>query len=874
MLYWKHKYRCRSIIREKRGFMMKLRNRMTALITGAVTALGVLLQSTPMPGAAQSQPASKTVSEEIGLAANLFCTADSDSADHAALQWATTLPASGYVLYRSTDAESGFEPIYEGYGSSYEDDDLTIGTEYFYQLKALTADGAFYSGVRSVTPCAVPAGLNTYDNQKGSSLIYETSGYKVGDTYYSYALKSHGNGDIYLAEATSSNGRIFGSERNVADSSQNSALASCKIESVHIEYLPHVNKVVVWAHWEQPSGYADGKALVITGTPGGQFTVHHVYNPLDIEVRDMAIFFDDDADHTGYLIAAANVKGQGANATMYIFRMNKDYSGVTEIVQKLFPDQYREFPNMVKKNGYYFLFTSQAAGWYPSSGAYAVTKDIAGEWSGLREIGNTSTFSSQSGWIVNLQDQNYLMHAYRWLRASESSGTTLCPLYFDNGFAFYDYYPAFRYSTKTGALYPEQQGQLLSQDRPAVSSLAAKGGNAPCKAFDGAYRTSFSAVEETKAWPFSLTVDLERVCDLRNIQISWYICKGSEGYYAYTVEGSTDGQNWTTIHDHSDKSGEIVSKTYGFNSDLITGRARYVRLNVLSATLQNNPNNNWYNPTVYEMKIYGTPLSDAEKSSGSAAFDFEQSSGNTVPDISGNGNTLTLHGNTAVQNDPERGNVLRLGGTANDYADLTPGLLDGCREYTVCMDAKSESEGDFFTFATGQNRDKYAFFKIAKDHFRFETTVDTWRGETGLRCDLDGTAWHRYVLTVTPTACRLYTDGVLAAETNSLTTNPADMGSGLKLLFGKSFYDEDAGFAGYLDNIAVYPYALSEEEILGSSKLPGDVTADGKVDHDDAAAIMRFLIETTAPADWKAGDLNGDGRLSAGDLTLLKRMLL
>ena len=100
------------------------------------------------------------------------------------------------------------------------------------------------------------------------------------------------------------------------------------------------------------------------------------------------------------------------------------------------------------------------------------------------------------------------------------------------------------------------------------------------------------------------------------------------------------------------------------------------------------------------------------------------------------------------------------------------------------------------------------------------------------------------------------------------------MGSGLKLLFGKSFYDEDAGFAGYLDNIAVYPYALSEEEILGSSKLPGDVTADGKVDHDDAAAIMRFLIENTAPADWKAGDLNGDGRLSAPDLTLLKRILL
>ena len=850
-------------------------HRLTALLTGAAAAVSLLPSAASLRRPAQALDASKAVSEEIGLVGNLFCTAGSSSADHAALQWATTLPASGYVLYRSTDAASGFVPVYEGYGSAYEDDDLQIGTEYFYQLKAVTEDGAFYSDVHSLTPCAVPEGLHTYDNQKGSSLVYETGGYKVGDTYYSYALKSHGNGDIYLEETTSPNGRSFGNAKNVADSSQNSALASCKIESVHIEYLPWANKVVVWAHWEQPSGYADGKALVITGTPGGQFTVHHVYNPLDIEVRDMAIFFDDDADHTGYLIAAANVKGQGANATMYIFRMSRDYSDVTEIVQKLFPDQYREFPNMVKKNGYYFLFTSQAAGWYPSSGAYAVTDDIAGKWSGLRDIGNTSTFSSQSGWIVNLQDKNYLMHAYRWLRAAETSGTTLCPLYFDKGFAFYDYYPAFCYSTATGALYPEQRGQLLSQDRPAVSSLAAKGGNAPCKAFDGSYRTSFSAVEETKAWPFTLTVDLERVCDVKNIQISWYICKGSEGYYAYTVEGSTDGQSWTTLHDHSDKSSETVSKTYGFNSDMLSGTARYVRLNVKSATLQNNPNNNWYNPTIYEVKIFGDPLGEAAPRGNSAAFDFEQANGKTVPDITGNGNDLTLYGSASVQNDPARGNVLYLGGAANDYAAVEPGLLDGCREYTVCMDAKSESEGDFFTFAAGQDQNKYAFFKIAKDHFRFETTVDTWRGEAGLRYDLDGTQWHRYVLTVTPTACRLYIDGALAAETDSLTTCPADMGANLKLLLGKSFYPEDVGFTGYLDNVAVYDYALSEAEITGGTDRRGDVNADGAVNLADAVALQKYLLTAvkTLP-DWSAGDMNGDGRLNAADLTLLKRVLL
>ena len=850
-------------------------SRFSVLLSVVLTALQ--FPQAPV-SAAVGQPPSDTVSDAVGLVCSLFCTPDSDKADHAALQWATTQSASGYILYRSTDADSGFVPVYEGYGCSWEDDYLLVGTTYYYQLKAVTDKGALYSDVKSLTPCTVPSGLQTYDNQKGSSLYYETGGYKVGDTYYSYSLKKHsGTDDIYLAETTSRDGRSFGNEKNVADSSQNSALASCKIESAHIEYLPWVNKVVVWAHWEKPSGYSDGKALVITGTPGGQFTVHHVYNPLDIEVRDMAIFFDDDAAHTGYLIAAANTKGQGANATMYIFRMNEDYSGVTSVVKKLFPDQYREFPNMIKKNGYYFLFTSHAAGWYPSSGAYAVTNDISGEWSDLRDIGNTSTFSSQSGWIVSLQDQNYLMHAYRWLRSSDSSGTTLCPLYFDKSFAFYDYYPYFKYSTKTGELFPVQQGELLSQDRPAFSSLAANGYNAPCKAFDGSYRTSFTAVEKTKKWPFTLTVDLQRVCELRNIQISWYICKGSEGYYAYTVEGSTDGTSWTTVFDNSDKTKESVSKTYGFNSNLLSGTARYVRLNVKSATLQNNPDNNWYTPTVYEVKIYGNPLGETERPSCAAKYDFESVSGRTVPDLTGHGNDLTFYGNTKIVNDPEKGNVLYFGGTANDYAAVTPGVPDNCTGYTVCMDAKSDSDGNFFTFASGQDEYLYAFFKIAKDHFRFQTTVDTWKGETGMRYDLDASGWHRYVFAVSRTACRLFVDGKLAAGTEDLSTCPSDMGINQKLLFGKSFYGDDVGFSGYLDNIAYYPYTLTEEEITGSSvpqPLHGDLTADGTVNYADIEAMVSFLTADRAPIDWKAGDLNSDGRLNAVDLTLLKRILL
>ena len=853
----------------------------TAAALAAAALCRTAVPSLPRADAAAApRSAAKEVSAEVGLVCNLYVAGSGDTADNAALQWATTRSAKQYTLYRSSDPETGFLPVYQGTGSSFSDQKLTAGQPYYYQLCVSDGKSESWSGVKSVTPCAVPEGLDTYDNQKGSSLRYASGGYKVGNTYYSYSLKKHaGKNDIYLEETTSSDGKNFGNARNAADSSQNSALADCKIESVHIEYLPWANKVVVWAHWEKPSGYSDGKALVITGTPGQAFTVHHVYNPLDIEVRDMAIFFDDDAAHTGYLIAAANTHAESANATLYIFRMNESYSDVTGVVKKLFADQYREFPNLIKQNGHYFLFTSQAAGWYPSSGAYAVTDDIAGEWSGLRSIGNTSTFSSQSGWIVNLQNKNYLMHAYRWLRASSSSGTTLCPLYFDGSFAFYDYYPSFRYSTATGDLYPVQAGRLLSQDCPASASISAKSGYDAAKAFDGSYQTSFTAIDENKRWPYYLQVDLGQVCDLANIQISWYICKGSEGYYTYTVEGSNDGEQWTRLLDHTDKSSDTVSSTYGFNSDFLKGRARFVRLNVQDATLQNNPTNNWYTPTVYEVKIFGEPVSAAEPPVPAVQYDFESVQGSTVRDISGNGGDLTLKGGAAVFADPVRGNVLKLSADPADYAVLPAGLLDGVREYTVLMDVRSDADGDFFTFAVGQDENKYAFFKIAKDHFRFQTTTNTWKGETGFRVDLDATDWHRYCLVVSGGSAQLYADGIPLGGTVDLTTGPADMGSSLLCYFGKSFYKDDTGFAGEIDNAAVYRRALTPGEVQAlcggtAEPLRGDVNADGAVSISDAVMMQKFLLCAGTVTDWQAGDLDGDRRLSAVDFALLKRLLL
>ena len=59
------------------------------------------------------------------------------------------------------------------------------------------------------------------------------------------------------------------------------------------------------------------------------------------------------------------------------------------------------------------------------------------------------------------------------------------------------------------------------------------------------------------------------------------------------------------------------------------------------------------------------------------------------------------------------------------------------------------------------------------------------------------------------------------------------------------------------------------------SVVSGDVNADGTVSLADAVLLQKYLLtaEKTLPS-WHAGDMDGNGRLNAADLTQLKRLLL
>lgn len=542
----------------------------------------------------------------VALSASLFATNPKGAANNVALMWGATEPQDSFEIYRAAGKSGNFTKIYTGKGASFNDYNLAEGA-YSYKVVASCGGKALTSNAAQIATVKLPDGIKDYSNQTGTGSATLWEPLKVGDTYYNFPGKRAGTTMSFIVQ-TSADGKTWKDGPVVLDQKSHADLDDFKFESGSLFYDKAHDQIVWWAHWERSKGYNDGRAFVATAKPGQPFTVHHIYNPLGIQVRDMSVFRDDDGQ--GYLVAASNVAGQGANATLTIFKLNADYTDVTAVTNKAMENEYREAPHIVKTDGYYYLFFSQATGWYPSRAGYVSARSLDGQWSEVRTIGNSSTFSAQSGGVLDYgQGQQHapLLMANRWIRGEGTSPNSVLPLHFAEGFAFGDYAPTLLLDAAKGVCIPLQQGTLLSQDRPATSSIAGNADHGEDKAFDGDYATSFQS--DDKKWPFSVTTDLGTLCKIRNVQISWHIHKGSEAYYKYTIEGSEDGQNWRTLLDRTDDKDTRVSKTYGFSSDLLpdSPMARHVRINVRNAVLHNNPNN-WYPPTLYEVKIYGDKM--------------------------------------------------------------------------------------------------------------------------------------------------------------------------------------------------------------------------------------------------------------------------
>jgi hypothetical protein len=379
------------------------------------------------------------------------------------------------------------------------------------------------------------------------------------------------------------------------------------LEREHVIYNSTTNQWVMWAHYDN-SNYTLAEAMVLASpSECGPYTAVTEFQPYGKEIRDDYVF--KDTNGSAYFIAASN-DGGGANDSIAIFKLTSDYLNVDTTVPVTWAlvGDWREAPVVVKNNGTYFLLTSQAAGWYPSQAAYATSASMLSGWSAAQNLGNSSTFGGQESDVLTIQGTqttSYVM-VLDHLSGKNDSGSMWLPLTLDGATqtATLNWYSSWSINTTTGAItVPNNPNLALAGTATADSSVST---NAPQLAADGSYGTEWvsaaTGCSGNSCFPTWWMVDLGSPKPVQEIDISWYMVKGSEGYYTYKIDYSNDGTNWTTID-------RTANNLYGFTFDPVSFSARYVRIDLESAVLQNNPNNNWYTPQLWEVAVLGAPAS-------------------------------------------------------------------------------------------------------------------------------------------------------------------------------------------------------------------------------------------------------------------------
>ncbi len=266
----------------------------------------------------------------------------------------------------------------------------------------------------SAAPVQVTNGVQFKDTN--GNVIHAHGGgmIKANGYYYWFGENRNGNGTFKAVSVyRSSDLKNWEYRNDVLTSSSASELNLSNIERPKVIYNSTTGKYVLWMHKENGVDYGEAKVAVATSsTVDGNYTYVGSFRPLGYDSRDMTVYNDNG---TAYLISATRV-----NADLNIYKLTPDFLGVESLVTTLWPGQYREAPALFKRNEVYFLITSGATGWSPNQAKYATASSITGTWSGLSNFGDSTTYGSQSAYVVPVegsQTTSYLYMGDRWAGA-------------------------------------------------------------------------------------------------------------------------------------------------------------------------------------------------------------------------------------------------------------------------------------------------------------------------------------------------------------------------------------------------------------------------------------------------------------------------
>lgn len=367
------------------------------------------------------------------------------------------------------------------------------------------------------------SGADILANFKNGGYLNDTSGkrieahgggflYENGTWFWFGEDKSQNSGNFKAVNCYSSTNLTDWTFRNaIITRSTHSSLNTADriIERPKVIFNESTKKYVMWLHWEGQS-YAEAKAGVFSSsTIDGDYTYESAFRPNNNMSRDDTLFQDDDGK--AYFLSAAN-----ENADLVMYELSEDYLSVKRQVTILWAGAKREAPAMFKHDGRYYLITSACTGWDPNQAQYATATSIGGPWSARTNIGNGTTYDTQSTFVIPIRGTEATTYVYvgdRWQDPDlVSSKYIFLPLKLNGTSLSLDYYDAWQLNLTTGVwsvndgYLPQTGWKLLFADSEETT---AENGRAT-RAFDDSGQTFWHTEYENSkpGYPHELQIDL------------------------------------------------------------------------------------------------------------------------------------------------------------------------------------------------------------------------------------------------------------------------------------------------------------------------------------------------------------------------------
>jgi hypothetical protein len=197
-----------------------------------------------------------------------------------------------------------------------------------------------------------------------------------------------------------------------------------------------------------------------------------------------------------------------------------------------------------------------------------------------------------------------------------------------------------------------------------------------------------------------------------------------------------------------------------------------------------------------------------------AFYKFDETSGTSAADSSGNNHTATLTGGATfgagLQN-----NAVTLSGS-NQYVSLPTGIVSGLSTFSVAAWVKlttNQAWNRIFDF--GNDTTTYMFLTPnSGSTLRFSITTGGSTAEQQLNAtSLPTATWEHVAVTLSGATGSLYVQGTQVAQSTTITLNPNSLGSTMHNWLGRSEFSVDPYLSGQLDNVRIYSRALTAGEV-------------------------------------------------------------